>query len=132
MEHLQSTDTYIAHIAHIAHNAKLKKISKKKPKRDLTGLTRSGSLKFSVRIGDFVTSISIKKNICSLWLLLREYDFKNPKNIILDFIHASIQEWIELNQDTAKGFSDFITERMIKDILTKKDFTEYKRIHDMI
>jgi len=109
---------------------KINRTSKKKPQALLT----TGSLKFSVRInthsGSFVTSISLKKNVCSLWLLLREYnDFKNPKDMILDFIHNSLDIWKE---DTAKGFSDFITERMIKDILSKKDFIEYKRIHDKI
>lgn len=97
----------------------------------------SRSLKFSIRIGtnngSFVTSISLKKNLCSIWLLLSESsDFikpKNAKNLILDFIYLSINEW---KKDTAKGFSDFITERMIKDILSNEDFIEYKRIHDII
>ncbi len=100
-----------------------------------TSITKSftKSIKFSIRMGHKVTSISLKKNVCSLWLLMNSpinpgYP-KHPKNIILAFIHRLTQE---TQRNSAKGFSDFITEKMIEDILSKKDFNEYKRIKTRI
>lgn len=119
-----------------SHTTHTLQTTRKKTRKKTGSPTRS--LKFSIRIstneGSLVTSISLKKNICSLWLLLREnpnQKSQNLKNMVLDFIHTSLDEW-QKNNITAKGFSDFITERMIKDILTEKDFIEYKRIHDVI
>jgi len=47
------------------------------------------------------------------------------KHTVTDFIYSSLNSW---TGDTAKGFSDFVTERMIQDILEKKDYLEYQNI----
>ena len=87
------------------------------------------SIRFSIRItSKSVTSVSLKKNICSLWLLLSEVSSnknREYKYIVSNFIYSSLNKW---NKDTAKGFSDFITEEMIQEILEKDDFILYSKI----
>ena len=96
------------------------------------------SLRFSIRITPTaVSSVSLKKNIISLWLLMTSDTTKESTNTlkrfhkvsITDFIYESLNTW---DKETAKGFSDFVTERMIKDILAKKDFLEYHRIKNVL
>lgn len=96
------------------------------------------SLRFSIRISPkSVSSVSIKKNIISLWILMTvtplEKDLtkleKIHKNYVTDFIYSCLNRW---KGNTAKGFSDFVTEGMIRDILDKKDFSEYRRIKNIL
>lgn len=113
----------------------------KSPKQKLQSRRNSLSVKFPIRMGDFVTSISLKKNICSLWLIMvipqrtsnsiidMVTENKLHRGLILDFCHQSLNEW---DEDTARGFSDFITHRMVEEILDSEDYIEYKRIHDGI
>jgi len=105
---------------------------KDKNKQDKHGLI--DSIRFSIRITPkSVSSVSLKKNITSLWLLLSTDIDKRIhcisrdrcKNSVTDFIYKNLNTW---EKDSAKGFSDFITEKMINEILEKEDFTQYQKI----
>ena len=85
----------------------------------------SKSFRIAVRINGSVTSISMRKNITALWLVLSDIGKVKQKDFILDFVYSSLDLW---NGDTAKGFSDFVSEKMIAQILEKDDYHEYKKI----
>ncbi len=100
--------------------------------------TSPGSLKFSIRITDKVTSISLRKNIISLWLVKSKQTNKNPtRDAVLTNIQTRIQNFIYLcltnwEQNTGKGLSDYISEKMIQEILTNTDFVQYKQIKQIL
>lgn len=111
----------------------MKSTSQHKQLKQLNNQNLIDSLRFSIRITrKSVSSVSLKKNIVSIWLLLVVSNpslYKKSKKLIMDFIYDSLNYW---KKDTAKGFSDFVTERMIQDILEKEDFLEYKKIKDIL
>jgi hypothetical protein len=87
----------------------------------------SQSIKIPIRIGksNSVSSLSLKKSIVALWILLHEINAKEAKGKLIDFVYKCVDLWEE---DNAKGFSDFVTERLIKDILDIRDYKEYLQI----
>ena len=87
----------------------------------------SQSIKIPIRIGksNSVSSLSLKKSIVALWILLHEINAKEAKGKLIDFVYKCVDLWEE---DNAKGFSDFVTERLIKDMLDIRDFKEYLQI----
>lgn len=97
------------------------------------------SIRFSIRISSkSVSSVSLKKNIVSLWLLLctniidkRIHCISRDrcKTSISDFMYKNLKEW---EKDTAKGFSEFITDKMIDNILEEDDFIQFKKIKDVL
>ena len=86
------------------------------------------SLRFSIRVDGSVTSISLRRNVVSLWLLFSEIT-KDKQEAILTFIYDCIDKW---ENTTAKGLSSYILETMIKDILESDDFRQYQRIYNEI
>ena len=124
-------------------NIKYKELRKPRKPKEPKDLCRkssqscrgSSSIRISVRITpNTVSSISLKKNIISLWLLGTENEkseknknknfVRNVRNV-RDFMYQCLDKW---KYNTAKGFSDFVTEKMIQDILEELDFIEYKKI----
>ena len=85
----------------------------------------SDSLRFSFRLGGRSTSITLRKNIVSLWVVLLSIGIKQYNTEIYKFIDNCINDW---EGETARGLSDFITEKMIQNILQKSDFRLYKRV----
>jgi hypothetical protein len=96
-------------------------------------------LRFSFRLSGRSTSITLKKNILSLWLILSDTDYcKDPgtqdaqgTQYTSEQYYISIQKYIDScidkwTGDTARGLSDFITDMMLQDILEEEDFRAYK------
>ena len=113
---------------------KLKEIYKnyhKKPKEPKIQLQQS--IRIPLRISNSVTSLSLKKNLIALWILLRDNVQHNDpilqplksKDLLTDFVYNCLDQWEE---DTAKGFSDFVSEKLIESILEENDYIEYKKI----
>lgn len=89
----------------------------------------SDSLRFSFRLSGRSTSITLRKNIVSLWVVLLGISTKEYDSEIYKFIEKCINDW---GNDTARGLSDFVTEKMIQSILQKSDFVLYKRVFKKI
>ena len=86
----------------------------------------NGSIRFSIRISGSVTSISLRKNIIALWLVMNGItDSKSFHNYILDFIYKCLSVW---QKNDAKGFSDYVSACMIEDLLSGEDFVAYKQV----
>lgn len=93
----------------------------------------STALRYSIRISGSVTSISLRRNLVSLWLTLNTDDIKEFNSgvkgklngLVQNFIYGCLSDW---KQDNGKGFSDFVSDMMIKDILDREDFRKYRQI----
>lgn len=96
-------------------------------------LNKKDALRYSIRIAGSVTSISLRRNLVSLWLTLNTDEIlKFNSNIqdslngkIMDFVYKCLNSW---NENNGKGFSEFVSERMIEDILDNEDFERYCKI----
>lgn len=101
-------------------------------------MTQSNAIRISIRILGKSTSVSLRKNIVSLWLLMKGIT-DNPYSVKLDthkfdtelntFIYDSADIWEKKGNTTAKGFSDFIGQRMIEEFLEEEDFRTFCKIH---
>lgn len=93
----------------------------------------NSALRYSIRISGSVTSLSLRRNLVSLWLTLttdqvREFNSVAKSNLngkVLNFIYKCLNEWKE---DNGKGLSEFVSEKMIQDILDLEDHAKYKSI----
>jgi len=85
----------------------------------------SSAVRIPIRIEGSTTSISLRKNIVALWILLNEIPIKNRKSKLVDFIYSCLDLW---EGESAKGFSDFVSEKMVKGFLEQEDFKEYRKI----
>lgn len=101
----------------------------------------------SIRINGKTTSVSIRKNLIALWILLKNdvnqgnanhsenHQWKKDLN---NFVYACSILWTDKNSKnskntiSAKGFSDFISLRMIESFLEKEDFEAYTEILESI
>jgi len=89
------------------------------------------TVKFNIRIGvgqsSFSTSVTLRKNIVALWLLMMDKSEADPYEVVQEFIEkVCLKRW---EGDTAKGMSDFITKCMINSFLEEDDFITYKKIY---
>ena len=85
----------------------------------------ANSIVIPIRIQGKVTSISIKKYIIALWILLSNYDKKIYKKELNDFIYGCSDSW---EGSSAKGFSDYCVLKMIISLLEENDSLKYKKI----
>ena len=105
----------------------------KKKRKIATDPKETLSLKYSIRIARSVTSLSLRKNVVGLWLTLNSETLmdinQNSKGTlngeVQNFIYKCLSDW---NREDGKGFSDFVSEMMIKDILEAEDYTIYSQI----
>ena len=93
----------------------------------MTTSKNNSALRFSVRISGTVTSLSLRRNIVALWLSLSfdKIDKIDLQGKVSNFIYANLSDW---KNNTGKGFSDFISEKMIEDTLEGDDFNKYRKI----
>ena len=95
-------------------------------------------IKMSIRLSNgIVTSLTIKKNIVALWIifaktnsdidLTTELNFDKLSSLVNTFVYKCMNDW---KQNTGKGLSDFITEKMIRNILN--DGNTYSIYCDLI
>ena len=92
----------------------------------------SNALRFSFRLAGRSTSITLRKNIVSIWVVLSDIPIHKYNSSIYKFIEESINKWEQKGNNTAKGLSDFITVNMIQSMLQKRDFRDYKRVFSKI
>lgn len=104
-------------------------VKPEKAKRAKTKPLPGNSMRISVRIASVVTSLSIKKNLIALWILLGEEELsegsEQVKRLLTDFVYECLDQW---DHCTAKGFSDFVSDKLIESILEVDDYNSYKRI----
>ena len=89
----------------------------------------SDSIKYSVRLPNGVTSLSLRKNVVSLWVLLNCIKKDEFQNRLGNVVQDSLGEW---EGESGKGLSDFITDKLISQILDTQDYSRYRRIKGMI
>ena len=92
-----------------------------------------GSQRFSIRLLGKVTSISLRKNIVSLWMILtaegNNHTKDNITGTVSEFIYDCLGDW---DQDTGKGLSDYVSERMIQEILEEDDYLAYSMLNSRL
>ena len=88
----------------------------------------SSTLTIPIRIHKSTTSITIKKSTVALWILLCNIKRKNIKSRLSDFVYSCLSGQDSWKGKNAKGFSDFVSERMIKSFLEKEDLRKYEKI----
>jgi hypothetical protein len=111
------------------HLVKLDKNGNKRFKK--RGNVYVETIKFNVRIGSGIgsvnTSITLRKNIVSLWILLMDKSNSDPYITVQNFIDlVCMKRW---TGNTGKGLSDFITKCMVHSFLDEDDFKLYKKIY---
>lgn len=75
----------------------------------------------------YPTSVTLKKNIVSLWLVMMEKIHCDHNREIIDFIqNVCMERW---RGDTAKGLGDFILKCMLHSILEKNDWENFKLVY---
>lgn len=104
---------------------RINRTKKRKTSPATPPVTFIGSVRVPIRISGSVTSISLRKNLVALWILLSDMEPKDYKSPLTDFIYKCSDSWKE---NTAKGFSEFISEKLIESILDSNDYVDYKKI----
>ena len=75
----------------------------------------------------YPTSITLKKNITALWLVMMDKIHCDHNRVIIDFIqNVCMKRW---TGNTAKGMSDFVAKCMIHSMLDKEDYESFKMIY---
>jgi hypothetical protein len=91
----------------------------------------NGWIKFNLMMeingSRYNTSVTLKKNIVALWLVMMEKIHCDHNRVILDFIEEVVLKRWEGN--TARGLGDFILKCMIHSILDKKDYEDFKLVY---
>ena len=96
---------------------------------------KGDSLKFSFRFGSSASSITLSKKICSLYILLcsSELMSKDKYNKHYEFIQNCVNESLNSWEgESCKGLSEFITMKMIAEMLEKDDFDQYMLIYSKL
>ncbi len=83
-------------------------------------------LKINIKMDGFPTSITLRKDIVSLWILMTEDVETDCIYLIQDFIYDIVLPiWTKSH---GRGLSEFISKCMIRSVLSKQDFREYQKI----
>lgn len=105
---------------------------------------KTNTLRFSLRVYSQeypegkVTSMTLRKSIVIIWILFgtRNFTFEKKaglhdriEGIVTDFIYESLNSWPHAD---GKGLSDFISDKMFKDLLVKKDYRRFKQLMESI
>ena len=91
----------------------------------------NGWIKFNIIMDiedhHYATSITLKKNIVSLWLVMMDKIHCDHNRVIIDFIQkVCLPRW---RGDTAKGLGDFVLKCMLHSILDKDDWLNFKTVY---
>jgi hypothetical protein len=89
------------------------------------------TVRFNVQIGEqetlVQTSITLRKNIIALWVLMMDKEDEDPYSVVQEFIDkVCLKRW---TGNTGKGMSDFVSKCMINSFLDEDDFLVYKKIY---
>ena len=75
----------------------------------------------------YPTSVTLKKNIVSLWLVMMEKIHCDHNKEIIDFIqNVCLKRW---RGDTAKGLGDFVLKCMLHAIMEETDWENFKVVY---
>jgi len=87
----------------------------------------SSVLKFNIKMNGIPTSVTLRKDLVSLWVLLTDDIDGEGKLMIQDFIHERVLPVWEKRH--GRGLSEFISQCMLRSVLSRKDYNVYKKIH---
>ena len=88
-------------------------------------------MKINFRLHKKHTSISLRNDLVSLWLLMNDHNDRQEdaqqkaEEKVVNFVLECLDSW-PLN--IARGFSDFVYNKIYEDILERKDFLKFQRI----
>jgi hypothetical protein len=88
----------------------------------------SKHLKFPCKLNGSSTSVTVKKDIICIWFIFSEYrkmDVSEIYPLVQEIVNECAEEWIF---SSGKGFSDFVTDKIIYKTLNNADFSTYKRV----
>ena len=84
-------------------------------------------IKYNIKMDGFPTSITLRKDVVSLWVLLTDNIDANGKEMIEDFIYEKVLPiW---KKSHGRGLSEFISKCMFRSVLSRRDYSMYKKIH---
>jgi len=89
---------------------------------------KGDSLKFSFRFGGRVSSITLGKKICALYLMLMNISGDGYSEIG-SFVNECLGKW---KKDDCRGFSEYVTTQMIFEMLERDDFEQYMLIYSKL
>jgi hypothetical protein len=99
-----------------------------KKERKMRGNRKSGITvhttvqRYSIKLNNRVSSITIKSYLIALYLVLNGYD-GDSHNFILNEVQEIVEEW---DNDVNRGLSDYVSQKMIERLLEKQDLKEYR------
>lgn len=117
--------------AKIKHHYKRVRFKEKSTKDKVMNEIYNGFIKFNLLMDidghKYPTSITLKKNVVTLWLVMMEKIHCDHNREIIDFIEkVCMKRW---QGNTAKGMSDFVLKCMIHSILEDEDWENYKVVY---
>lgn len=91
----------------------------------------NGYIKFNIIMNiygcKYSTSITLKKNIVALWIVMMDKVHTDHNRVIIEFIeNVCLKRW---KGDTAKGLGDFVLKCMIHSFLERKDYEDFKNVY---
>lgn len=125
--------TRIGHLDRITRNRLRTHFLKQRSKDTIVREMYNGWIKFNIMMDiegkgiRYPTSITLKKNIVALWLVMMDKIHCDHNRIIIEFIEkVCLKRW---KGETAKGMSEFIQKCMIHAILDSDDWENYKIVY---
>ena len=92
---------------------------------------KGNQLKINFRLHKKHTSISLRNDLVALWLLMNDHNHKEENSVqkaeekVVQFVLVCLDSW-PLN--IARGFSDFVYQKIYEDILERQDFLKFQKI----
>jgi hypothetical protein len=86
----------------------------------------SNSVKFNIKIQGRPTSVTLRKDIVSLWILLTDKKDPDVTLLVQEFMYDVVLELWEKYH--GRGLSEYTAKCMIKSILSKRDYSLYLKI----
>lgn len=85
------------------------------------------TVKLNVKINGKPNSVTLRRDLVSLWYFLRDEEGE-VRSAIQDFVQNKVVErW---NKKNGRKFSEFASLCMIRSIMERKDFYQFKKIYD--
>ena len=91
--------------------------------------TRSSVIKLNIRVNNKPNSVTIRKDIVALWILMLELDIKGDEiqEALLNFVlNQCLPRW---KKNYAKGLGEFINMCLLRSFLDRTDFYEWRKIY---
>ncbi len=83
-------------------------------------------VKYNIKMDGFPTSITLRRDVVSLWILLTENYTLDKTLLVREFIEDKVlPRW---TRSHGRGLSEFISKCMIRSILSSDDYSMYRKI----